>query len=159
MSPELKTLIPLVLAAPLLIVIAYGDMRRLRIGNRTVLALVGLIALTGPFLIAPDEALSRLIAAAVVFGIGFAGFALNLWGGGDVKALAALMLFVPSVAVTPFLFAFSASMTVALVLVLTLRVVVGAPDTGWLSLRPKAGFPMGLAIGMSGLLLPPLLLI
>lgn len=154
MSPETAGFLPLVLASPLLAAMAYGDLRRLRISNRLVLAMVAVFVLCLPLLQLPEIGL-RVAAATAIYFIGAAGFALGLWSGGDVKALSALMLLMPSSTLMVYAYVFSASMVVGLALVLSLRTIVGSPESAWSSLRPRAGFPMGVSIALSGLLLPP----
>lgn len=155
MSPDISEFTPLLLASPLLAVMAYGDLRRLRIPNRLVLTMVAVFVLSAPFLLELPEVGLRIAAAVAIYLVGLAGFALRLWSGGDVKAISALMLFLPSSTLVIYAFTFSASMLVGIVLVLSLRAIVGTPDSRWSSLRPQAGFPMGLSIALSGVLLPP----
>ena len=155
MSPEPAELIPLLLVLPLLAAMALGDMRQLRISNRLVLGMLAVFVLSAPLFLPLPEIAWRLAAAALVFVIGLAGFAFRLWGGGDVKALAALMMFLPSSSLTIYAYVFSASMLFGMVLVLSLRRVVGSPDSRWRSLKPQASYPMGVSIAMSGLFLIP----
>lgn len=155
MSPELAAFLPLLLVAPLLAAMALGDLRRLRIPNWLVLSMVAVFVLTAPFLLPAPEIGWRLAAAVAVYVLGLAGFALGLWSGGDVKAVSALMLFLPSATLTIYAFTFSASMFAGMTMVLSLRAVVGTPESAWRSLRPRAEFPMGVSIALSGFLLPP----
>ncbi|MDK3072575.1 prepilin peptidase [Sedimentitalea sp. JM2-8] len=159
MSPEIGEFIPLVLSAPLLAAMAIGDLRRLRISNRLVLAMLAIFVLSAPFLLPPSEIGARVIVALSVFVLGTAGFALGLWGGGDVKALAALMLFLPSAALPIYAYIFAFSMLAGIALVLTFRAAFGTPETAWHAFRPQTEFPMGLSIALSGMLLPLVLLV
>ena len=145
--------LPLVLLSPLLIYMGYCDLRYMRIPNTLVLAMVGVFALTAPFL--PIESVgARVLAASFVFAIGFVTFALRLFGGGDVKALTALMLFIPPQTWPIFGLVFSASMLLGIVFVVTMQTVSSQQHSGWVSLRARGMFPMGISIAASGLLHP-----
>lgn len=159
MSPETGAFVPLFLVAPLLVAMALGDMRRLAISNGLVLAMGAVFVLSAPFLLPLPEIGYRLAAAGAVFVLGTAGFALGFWGGGDVKALTALIPFLPSDRLAIYGYTFSAAMAVGMGGVLSLRAVLGTLQSPWCALRPKAGFPMGLSIALSGLLLAPVAIV
>ncbi|EYD76718.1 Type IV prepilin peptidase TadV/CpaA [Rubellimicrobium mesophilum DSM 19309] len=142
-------LLPLALAAPILLWIAWTDFRVMRIRNSAVLAALAVFVLTIPAIGWP-EAGFRLMAGVIVFAAGFALFAARMVGGGDVKMGAALMLFVPTGTYTLFAFVFSAAMLLGMAVVLTLRAVPALRRTGTVSLRAKGTFPMGIALGLSG---------
>lgn len=143
-------LLPLLLASPLLVWIAWTDFRFLRIRNVAVLSAVGLFLLTIP-LIGLEEAGWRLLAATLVFGVAFGLFATRMMGGGDVKMGAALLLFIPTGTYTLFAVLFSAALLAGIGLVLTLRAVPALRRAGPVSLRAKGTFPMGLAFALAGL--------
>ena len=147
--------IPLVLVLPLLLKIAIMDMRQQRIPNSMVLAMLAVFVLSAPFFLPISEIGYRCLAAGAVFVLGFAGFSFRLWGGGDVKAITVLVLFFPSATLSIYALAFSVSMFLGMAFVMSLRAAVGHPDSAWVSLRPGAGFPMGVSIALSGILLPP----
>ncbi len=72
---------------------ALSDVRALRIPNRDVVILLAAFAAFAlarplPF----NVALHHLAAALLLFGLGAILFALKVWGGGDVKLLAAVGL-------------------------------------------------------------------
>jgi prepilin peptidase CpaA len=77
------TLLPLALAAPLLLWIAWTDFSRMRIRNSAVLAALALFVATTPA-IGLGEAGLRLLAATAVFVTGFAMFAARLVGGAQL---------------------------------------------------------------------------
>lgn len=154
MSLDMTAFVPLALILPLLVWIALMDMQQQTIPNKIVLGMLLVFVLTTPFFLSLPEIGYRLIAAGIVFLLGFAGFALRLWGGGDVKAISALVLFLPSVTLSIYAFAFSLSMFLGMAVVLSLRSTIGHSESHWISLRPKAGFPMGVSIALSGILLP-----
>ena len=144
---------PLLILAPVLVVVAWSDLRHLRIPNTLSLLAIGLFA--GCAMIAPPADLwIRVGVAGVVFALGFIGFCRGLWGGGDVKFLAALMLFIPVTTLSAFSYVFSASMLVGIGLVLGLRRIPAASGFGWKSMSGSTKFPMGLAIAMAGLVHP-----
>lgn len=144
-------LLPLLLAAPILVWIAWTDLWSLRIRNRAVLAAVALFVATAP-LIGWEEAGLRLLAGAAVFAVGFALFAARLMGGGDVKMGSALLLFVPSGTLALFAYAFSVAMLLGIATVAALRQVPALRRAGPVSLRAQGTFPMGLAFALGGLL-------
>ncbi|TNC59035.1 prepilin peptidase [Rubellimicrobium roseum] len=143
-------LLPLLLAAPLLVWIAWTDFRFMRIRNSAVLAAIGIFILTVP-LIGLEEAMQRLLAAALIFGVAFGLFAARMMGGGDVKMGAALTLFIPSGTYALFATVFSAAILAGIALILTLRSVPILRRTGPVSLRARGTFPMGLAFALAGL--------
>ncbi|OYX42317.1 MAG: hypothetical protein B7Z02_12300 [Rhodobacterales bacterium 32-67-9] len=146
-------MVPLLLIAPLLVAVAYSDLSRMRIPNALSLvavAVFGLYALIAP----PDDLVLRIAVAGTVFVLGFGAFCLGLFGGGDVKMLSALLLFVPTPTMPLFGFVFSASMLAGIAIVLGLRRLPAAHRLGWKSISGSTGFPMGLSIAMAGLVHP-----
>jgi len=154
MSPELSLFAPLLLVAPLLVAMALIDLRHLMISNRLVLAMLTIFALSAPVFLSLPEIGHRALAGFVVFAFGVTGYAFRLWGGGDVKATAVLVLFVPSHLLSVYALGFSVSMALGIALVLSARALFGQPDSAWTALRPASGIPMGVAIALSGLGLP-----
>jgi prepilin peptidase CpaA len=73
-------------------------------------------------------------------------------GGGDVKMGSALMLLVPTGTYTLFAFLFSAAMLLGIALMLSLRALPALRRAGPVSLRAQGTFPMGIALGLSGVL-------
>ncbi len=135
----------LVALALALLVAAATDLRSRTISNGLNLA----IALGAPFFwwasglgLWPDAAL-QLGLAAIVFGLFTAAFAFGWMGGGDVKLLGALALWLPAVATLKLLVVMSlAGGALTLVMLLLHR------------LRRSAGeleIPYGVAISFAGL--------
>lgn len=148
--------LPLLLLAPVLLIVAVEDLRRLTISNRLVLLALILFGATAPFL-APGEILWRAAAGLSLFAVLIGFFALGMLGGGDVKMLPAVVLFVPSAHWGSF------ATLLALTLLLGVIGVIGARSaatrlgpTGWLALDRPGTFPMGVSIAGAGLLLPAL---
>ena len=146
-------LLPLILLAPVLVAAAVSDLRRMRIPNWLGLVAVALfVALLAAG--AVTDPIMRVIAAAAVLVIGFGIFALGAIGGGDVKFLAAMMLFVPPSTLTLFAYVFSAAMIVGMVSVLAARRSGLLATSSWRAFDGETGFPMGLSISLAGLAHP-----
>ncbi|WP_413872611.1 prepilin peptidase [Albidovulum sp.] len=146
-------LLPLVMIAPLLAWGAWSDLRRMQIPNALSLAAVAVFAAAAA-VAPPDDLLPRVTIAAAVLGIGFASYLFGLFGGGDVKMLSALLLFVPVSTLSLFAYVFSASMLAGILIVLSLRRLPAAQGLGWKSISGSTGFPMGLSIAMAGIAHP-----
>lgn len=149
---------PLILFVPVLVFVMLSDLRWMRIPNWTSLAGVALFILAAPWL-GWDEAVSRAIVAVAVFVLGFGLFAARILAGGDVKFLAALMLFIPSGSLFLFGMVFSASMLFATFLVVSARTSPMTDHSRWVGLRARAHMPMGVAMGLAGIVHLVLLLI
>ncbi len=151
------SLVPLCLLGPVLVATILSDLRRMRIPNSyglTALALFAVTALVWP----PADLMARLLVALVVFALGFIGFAFRLIGGGDVKMLAVLMLFVPVPTALLFANLLSASLLAGILFILGLRRLPVTGGGGWTGIWGSARFPMGLSIGLAGLIHPWLVL-
>jgi len=146
-------LLPLVLVAPLFLWGAWSDLRQMRIPNAVSLLAVGVFLATA-FVAPPDDLGSRVAVAAAVLAAGFITYLFGLFGGGDVKMLSALVLFVPVPTLALFAYVFSAAMLAGIAMVLLLRRVPAAQRLGWKWISGSAGFPMGLSIAMAGLAHP-----
>lgn len=146
-------LLPLVLIAPLLAWGAWSDLTRMKIPNALSLAAMAVFA-AATAVAPPDDLLPRLAIAAAVLAIGFGSYVFGLFGGGDVKMLSALLLFVPVSTLPLFAYVFSASMVAGITVVLALRRLPAARRPGWKSVSGSTGFPMGLAIAMAGIAHP-----
>ncbi|MDU8946035.1 prepilin peptidase [Ovoidimarina sediminis] len=146
-------LIPLLLLAPLLVFVAFFDMRLMRIPNWISLAGLAIFVLTMP-LLPGSEIVARLMMAAIVFVLGIGAFMMRWFGGGDIKILSVLFLFIPSGTLSLYGLGFSASMLAGIALILTLRTIPWPANTEWVSLRETGTFPMGISIALSGIIHP-----
>lgn len=146
-------ILPLLLLAPVLVAVAWFDLRYMRIPNYLVAAALVLFVLTLP-LLGWGEIGARLAAATLVFAFGASLFAFSLFGGGDVKMMAALMLFVPSSSYTLFAMGFSVAMLAGIAAVVALRQVPFLDRSAWVSLQGHGTFPMGISIAGCGLVHP-----
>ena len=147
------SLVPMVLISPLLCWCAYSDLTRMRIPNAISLVAIVIFAVAAT-IAPPDDLVPRIAVAAAVFGIGLVTYLFGLFGGGDVKMLSALLLFVPAPTLAIFAYVFSASMLAGIAIMLALRRVPAAHRLGWKSISGSTGFPMGLSIAMAGVIHP-----
>ena len=145
--------LPMLLLAPIMVAVAYFDLRFMRIPNSLTLITLGIFAVVVLFF-PPADLWIRLGIAAAVFALGCVGFAFRLVGGGDVKILSALMLAVPVNGIVVFANVFSVSMIAGIVVVLTLRRIPQSSRWGWKTFGGSQKFPMGLSIAMAGLAFP-----
>lgn len=143
------TMFPLFFLMPVLIAVAYTDLRYLRIPNFLGIVAIALFVLTAPFLTLGELGL-RIVGATSVFCIGFVLFAIRLVGGGDVKFLSAFFLFIPSGTYALFAFNFSSSMLLGIMFVLALRATRFHQNLSLVAIETKGAFPMGISIALSG---------
>jgi prepilin peptidase CpaA len=148
----------LMLASPILMAMAYCDLRYMQIPKWVSGGLIAIFVVMGLTLVPWAESGARMAVAAGVFATGFAAFAMRLIGGGDVKALSALMLLIPVPALTLFMLAFAACLMIGIMAVLVTRHIYGQADAAWAFLQSKA-FPMGISIAGAGLVLPVAMLV
>lgn len=143
-------LVPLVLLAPVLIAAAYFDLRDMRIPNWLSLLALALFLVSAA--VAPPADLGgRVLAAGVVFVLGFTAFAFRLLGGGDVKLLSVLMLFIPSAGLLTFARLFSAALLLGVLIVVAMRRLPAAQRLAWKTFAAPGRLPAGLPIAMAGL--------
>lgn len=143
-------LIPLICVVPVLLFAAVMDVRHLRIPNNLSVVALALFVLTCAVL-PLSEVGARIAGATIVFLSGFLLFMVRALGGGDVKLMSALMLFIPSHSWLLFAQLFSVSMLVGIFLVVVLRgrQTEAAPDLAGIS--TERAFPMGISIAMTGI--------
>ncbi len=79
---------------------------------------------------------------------------MRWFGGGDVKIMTVLMLFIPTSTLSVYGFGFSASMLLGVGFIVTLRSAPWLNGTEWVTIRARGTFPMGISIALSGLLHP-----
>lgn len=149
----LSGFLPLAAVLPLLIWAAASDLRHLRIPNWLVLGMAAVFVLTAPLLPLQETGL-RLLAAVLVFLLCAALFHWRILAGGDVKMMAAAMLFVPSAVLTGFGWCFSAAMLATVVAAAALRVGRPSAAANWAVVRAPGSLPMGVAIALALVLLP-----
>ena len=150
MDPQFLLLLAVL---PIILASAASDLRALIIPNSHVLTALALFLLAAPFLLAWPEILSRLITASITFAAGFVLFILRLFGGGDVKMMPVLLLFVPSTSLVQFLQLFAISLLIVSLGALMLQAAPVAKRLGWESTRMKRHVPVGVAMALSVALL------
>jgi len=151
-------LVPLILIAPLLCWVAYSDLSRMKIPNALSLIAIAVFAVAA-VAAPPDDLAPRLAIAGAVLALGFVSYCFGLFGGGDVKMLAARLLCVPVPTLTLFAYVFSASMLIGIAVVLTLRRIPAARQLGWKSVSGSTKFPMGVSIALAGIAHPAVALL
>ncbi|WP_448580138.1 prepilin peptidase [Thermaurantiacus sp.] len=137
-------------AAALMLIAAAWDLAMREIPNRAAagIALAALPTLLGQPL---ASALAVAAVAAVLFGLGIVAFRFALVGGGDVKLLGAVGLWVQPDHLGLFL-AVHALVTLLLVTVMLLRAGLQAKNGGWSAARLRnESLPFGVPIAAGGL--------
>lgn len=132
--------------------IIYFDLRFMRIPDRLSLLLLGLFAAQCVAFGFPADVWMRLAVCLIVFGLGFVAFGARMLGGGDVKIMTALALFVPVHALAHVALTLSATLLLGTGVVVAVRWVNPA-WSGWSFLRTSR-MPMGVSIGAAALIAP-----
>lgn len=149
-----------------LLAIAVGmgwDAARLRIPHSVCLAIAGPMPVWGLLQAAPVPWLLHLAGLLAAFAIGFVLWRLRWFGGGDVKFMTAIALWVGIGDLGFFLVVMSLLGSALAILILLLRTAHGAlarpdaPPPAVLLLRKGEAVPYGVAIGLAALLLRSLL--
>lgn len=149
---EWQSWLPLWMFSPVLAALAWTDFSRMRIPN--IFSLAGIaIFLLSPLFLDMNDALLRLVAGSICFAICFALFAIGWLGGGDAKILPVVFLMIPPSVLSTYLFVLAAAMALGLVVMAIVRRTLHQPLSGYDSVVQKREFPLGIAIGSSGLLL------
>lgn len=144
---------PLAVLFPVLIAVGYCDLRYMRIPNTLSILAVAIFVLSVVVLPPPDLP-ARLITSGLVFAVGFLGFCFRILGGGDVKILAALLLFVPVSSLLIFANVLSVSLLLGVSLIVGLRRLPTAAESNCKAISTTSGFPMGISIAAAGVLHP-----
>lgn len=128
----------------------FFDLRQMRIPDALSFILLGLFALSA-FTLSPEEMGIRLAQGAVLFMLGFLAFMFRLIGGGDVKILSALALFIPLDQIGALMLLFSATLIVGVCSIVFCRHLLHPEHTQWEFLKTRQ-LPMGLPIGSAGII-------
>ncbi len=140
---------------PLMGLMAWSDLKVLKIPNWLVLAVFAVFLICGLWGLPPEVFVWRLGHGAIVLLIGFIVFAVGGIGGGDAKMAAALAPFVVPAEIMPFLALYAVT---TLFLMAVLRIVqqfARHEETGWLAIdqlqKPprERVFPMGLIFAVT----------
>ncbi len=138
---------------PILAASAVTDLRDLRIPNQNVLLVLCVFVACVPFLPSWTELGLRLFAAGLAFASGFALFALRMFGGGDVKMMAAVFLIVPAADHIMFLQLFSFALLLTSIGIVVLQRLPADWRPSWQSARLQGHVPVAVAIAGSASLL------
>ena len=130
----------------------YNDLRFMRIPDTLTIALLALFPIYAATLPSWGAVGLHVAIGLGVFALLFISFAMRLFGGGDVKILAGLALFVPLANWPHAMLAFAAAILVSMTLILGLRKLRKWPETSWRFLVARK-FPLGVPIGLAGLAL------
>ncbi len=128
-------------------VAAFNDLKRMKLPNGLVLAMVGVYLVMGPFLLAWDQYLWGFSHGVVMYLVGMFAFAYLGVGAGDGKFAAAMALFIPVADAGVVLSLFAAFLIGAFLAHRALRALpaVRRATPDWVSWEHKK-FPMGLAL-------------
>ena len=141
-----------VLTFPLLLLMAWGDLRYMRIRNFAVLTLAAMFVVVGPFVFDLHDYGVRWVQMLAMLGIAFFLTMAGVMGGGDAKMLAAMAPYVALQDMGFFLLILACAMIAALATHRLFRSLPVATDStpDWRSWG-HAKVPMGL--GLSGCLM------
>jgi len=134
-----------VVLAPLMLLTAYFDLRQLRIPNwLTALTAAAFLPVGLAFLPLPEIGW-RYLTGAAFLAAGFLIHMIGKMGGGDIKMLSALAVWIPRGDAMTVLMIFAGTLIVGLIGILAARKLapVYAP---WLSLQAGARYPMGVSM-------------
>ncbi len=147
----------LVLFPGFVILAATMDMFTMTIPNRLCLALVAAFFLAVPFAdMAPMMVGVHVLTAAGTLVLTFILFASGVFGGGDAKLTAAIMLWLgPSLALDFAILTalFGGALTIGLVMMRTDQFQIAAARVPWAArlLSPEIGIPYGIALSAAAM--------
>ena len=147
------TVMPPLLLALLLVTVIYYDLRYMLLPNLLAGAFVLLFAVAVAWTLPMDVLAWRIGVGLAVLMIGIAANAAGLLGGGDVKVLSALMLFVPYDTLLGFILALCLCTIAGIAGLLLLRRVLRGRAVTWRGLQNNGRYPFGISIGLAGLMM------
>ena len=129
-----------VLTLPVTVWVIYTDVTEMKIRNLAVLAMLGIFAVAGLFLMPLGEYGWRWAQFGIVLVIGYVCSALIGFGAGDMKYLAAVAPFVPAADGSPVAMLFVIWSVILLVLFVSARrsAALRASAPGWIWLNDDA---------------------
>lgn len=141
-------LLSLPFVLPLCFIVAWSDMRAMRIPNWTVLALAAVFVVIGLFTLPWSIYGWGFIHLLVVLVVGIVMNAAGLVGAGDAKFAAAAAPFISLGDFRFFILLFAANIAAALITHrMTLRTKLAKLAPGWDSWERTWEFPMGFSLG------------
>lgn len=158
----LRTLVAHLFLCVVAVAMAY-DLVRFRIPNTASLVLVGLFVVGALVAGGPVDWLSHMGAGALLLAVGAVLFAFGWLGGGDVKLLAAISVWMGFSLLPAYLVLVGLAGGVLALLLVLLRPRLVLTEPLWTRvgldmpriLRPGEAVPYGIAIGAAALLLSP----
>lgn len=147
---EMTQLLGTGLLGGLLAAVILLDLRVMRLPNKLAIVFVIVFVATVAWMLPLDVLAWRFGVAFGVLLVGMAANAARLLGGGDVKILSALALFIPSENLLSYAFVFCLCVIAGIIALLCVRKLWPNPDSAWRGLRPKERYPLGISIGLSG---------
>ena len=147
MTPDWAFLLP---AIPICLWVIYSDLSAMRIPNLAVLALIGVFAAIGPFVLPLAEFGWRWLHLVVVIAVLLIGAVAGHVGMGDVKFAGAMALFVRREDIVGFFWLLCIVVIVSFLLHRTLRRMPALRPglSGWRSWEHPR-FPMGVPLAAS----------
>lgn len=141
----------LIVTFPIVIWIAWSDLKTMRIPNKANIALFLVFLILGPLLLTLPEYGFRLLQAAIVLVIAFLANMAGLMGGGDSKLFAALSPFIAIQEATAFFFILALFSLAAVALHRLIPRIKPAfrMIKDWQSFSEKKHFPFGLPLAGS----------
>lgn len=135
--------------AVLMALIAWFDLKALRIPNWSVLAVLGVFVVTGLWGLPLDVFAWRLLQGVIVLLLGFGLYTVagGHVGGGDIKMIAVLTPFIPGPHVGFVLIVFVILSFAGLLVHRLVRAALRDRKTGWAALDQRRFFPVGLLLG------------
>lgn len=140
-----------VILSPLLMAVILFDLRSLKLPNLLSIMMAALFVVAVSWSLPLPEVAWRFAAAFIVLIIGMGLNAAGLLGGGDVKVLSALTLFIPTQGWLSFVFVLCIATIVGIAGLLIVRKLLRGRKVTWLGLVQSGRYPMGLSIGLAGL--------
>lgn len=134
---------------PIAIWVAWSDMARMKIPNKSVIALIAVFAVIGLIALPFSEYLWRWTHFAVVLAIGFLLNMVRLVGAGDAKFAAAMAPFIPLSDAYPFMFVLAVAIILAFILHRVARASPLRERVPHWDSWTRREFPMGLALAPS----------
>lgn len=142
--PELAALVWLPLVVPVALWAAWSDLARMKIPNKSVLALMVIYVVTGPFVLPLEQFGWQALHFVAILAVGFILSVTGLVGAGDAKFAAAMAPFVAGRDVTNLIAIFGICVVLGFVSHRLARLTpIRAATPGWESWERTRDFPMG----------------
>lgn len=138
---------------PIAIFISWNDMRSMKITNKSVIVLIAVYALLGPFAFGFEMYLWQWLHFPIVLAVCLVLWMLRLMGGGDAKMIAAMAPFFVMADLELILRLFAACLISALIVHSVFRFTpLKKPVAEWQSWNAGRYFPKGFPLSMTLLL-------